>query len=886
MIIQRVVNRIKSYQCSLIFYSLVLFFILPLVACPLWGQVVQKKHLTPTEYDLWGETKVDKISPDENWASYKISYQNGVDTMFVRHLIHKERYFYITGGENSVFTKENIFICQTGDQLQILNLETRQKEIISGVTQYSYNVPTNHLLILRKENAENVLEIRSPFSSTVRKISNVTEFLASPDGRKLAFTTNLSAQNSMYLLDLKTVSVPISLTNCNAENFTGLTWHKSGNAVAFLKQSTNTVDNSLLYYTLQNNKLYELSSKTQADLPSRSFPVYDPFYKIIISDDLQNVFLTIQKSSSDTIMEGKSQVEIWNANDKWIYPQLQNYGNFEKALKVYIWQPIKKVITPLTSVQLPKVMLTADFENAVLFNPLDYEPQFEDEGPSDYYMLNLKTLEKQIFLKKQYGHKATVLLSPTGKYIAYFKEKNWWIYNISSKVHKNITAKMAVKFTAKTRILAPESLCGSPGWSIGDHEILLYDQYDIWAVSIEGNYYRRLTRGREAKINYRIAQSLDNNGSSYLYDGSKTLAFDLNSNLILHAHGEDEKTGYFVWTRKTGEQPIIYKDSFVDELKYNLNCKGILFRQQGYDLSPQLMYASLFSEPTTFYNSNPHQRKYYWGRSSLIYFQNSKGKNLKSVLIYPANYQPEKKYPMIVHIYEIQSNKVHIYTNPTLQNGAGFNASLLASEGYFVLLPDIDYVKGNPGISAMDCVQSATKKVLDLGLVEKDQIGLMGHSFGGYGTSFIASQTSMFSAIVASGGITDLNSFYFTVNQRSGQPNMWRFQSEQWNIGKSPYEDPVSYYNNSPITQAEKITAPVLIWTGKSDKQVDIHQSLEFYLALRRLGKKCIMMLYPDEGHVLTNEVNQKDSTIRVLEWFDYFLKNKQDKKWISGGIN
>jgi len=888
MLIQIAVKSKTTSPGFLTFYPIVLFllYILPLASCPLWGQSVQKKHLAPDGYGLWGEMHIDRISPDENWASFKISYQSGADTIFVRHLKHGNRYFHFAGGENSIFTKENFFICQTADQLQILNLETGQKQIISEVAQYGYIAATAQLLILRKKNAGTALEIRFPFSPAVREIPDVTEFLASPDGRYLAFSTFLNGQNSLCILDLKRIYTPKKITSCSNENFTGLTWHKSSNAFAFFKLADNPANNSLFYFTVKNEKLYELNSESQSGLASGSALVYDPFYKIVISDNLQNVFFTAQTLTSDTQTKQKSNVEIWNANDKWIYPQNLNYGNYEAALKINLWKPQNNAIKPITSVKLPKIMLMADYQNAILFNPMEYEPQFEDEGPSDFYIINLETLETQPFLKKQFGHQTTVIPSPTGKYIAYFKENNWWIYTISTKIHKNITAAMDVKFTAKTRTLAPESLCGSPGWNNGDSEILLNDQYDIWAVSVQGNYSRRLTRGRESKISFRVAKSFDTNGLSYLYDGINAASLDLNKDLILHARGEDEKTGYFLWNRLRGVKPIIYEDIFVDELKYNLNTKGILFRQQKYDLSPQVIYSSLSSETRIIHDSNPHQSKYFWGSSKLLRYQNSKGQNLKSALIYPASYEPGKKYPMVVNVYETQSNGLHIYNNPTLQNGAGFNSTILALEGYFVLLPDIVLEKGNPGISATDCVLAATKKVLEMGLVEQDKIGIIGHSFGGYEAAFIATQTSMFATAIASGGITDLNSFYFTVNQRSGKPDMWRFQSEQWNMGKTPYEDPISYYNNSPIMQAEKITAPVLLWTGKSDMQVDAHQSYEFYLALRRLGKKCIMMLYPNESHVLTDAANQKHITLKVLEWFDYFLKNNQDKKWITEGIN
>lgn len=162
--------------------------------------------------------------------------------------------------------------------------------------------------------------------------------------------------------------------------------------------------------------------------------------------------------------------------------------------------------------------------------------------------------------------------------------------------------------------------------------------------------------------------------------------------------------------------------------------------------------------------------------------------------------------------------------------------------------------------------------------------GLIGHSFGGYESAFIITQTTLFATAIASGAITDLVSFYHTVGPRSGIPDMWRL-NEQWNMGGTPHDIPIIYQNNSPIAHVGNIQKPVLLWTGKNDKQVDTHQSLEFYLALRRLKKKNIMLMYPDEGHVVTNPDNQKDITIRMIEWFNYFLKDDHSYQWIDQGI-
>lgn len=880
-------NAFAQHTCLSLFAGILflfLFFILPLVACPLWGQEGQKKHLTSSDYHLWGQAHLDKISPDENWSSYKMTYQNGNDTLFVQNIINNKTYSF-AGGDNSVFTNNSFFICQLADKLQILNLKTSQQHTITNVKGFDYCSATDHLIILTQTTDKNSsLQILSVTNGVSREIQNVSDFSLSPLGHQLVYTFALKDQTAVNLIDLSNADHSKSIVCENNDQFISYTWQSKGEAFAFLKQSAQGINTSLLYYTLQDNKLYEFNVVSRSDFPSQTIIVYDRYYKIRISDDLKSVFFAIKKQTANSGIAEKSNVEIWNTNDQWIYPYNVRMGNFANSLKIALWHPQSDVFTPVSTAKLPKIMLTGNLEHAILFNPKDYEPQFRDNGPSDFYIMNLKTFEKKVFLKKQFRHSRSPLPSPSGKFIAYFKENNWCIYDILADKHTNITAKIGVKFKAKNQTLVPESVCGSPGWSIHDREILIYDQYDIWAVTPDGNSFRRLTRGRESNIIFRIAAFPGRLGLNKIYDGLKAETYDLNEGLLLRAEGADGQTGYYKWKSAVGAEPIIYADSYVDELNYAAKKEKLFFRQQKFDMPPQLMF-SKNGGVTSFYKSNPQHQKYFWGYSELFEYQNSKKQNLKGVLFYPAEYDPAKKYPMIVNIYELQSGELHMYSNPTWHNENGFNPTLFTSEGYFVLLPDIVYEKENPGISATDCVLSATQKIIDSGKINPSQIGLMGHSWGGYETAFIISQTNLFSAAVPSGAITDLNSFYFTVSQSSGKPDMWRFEDEEWNMGKTPFEAPLSYARNSPLVHAEKVTVPLLLWTGKDDKQVDTHQSMEYYLALRRLGKKSIMLLYPDEGHVISNPSKQKDVTTRILQWFDYFLKGKKTSQWIIDGM-
>lgn len=861
---------------------------MPLVACPLWGQEGQKRNLTPEDYHLWGLLSLNKISPDEQWASYTMSYENNIDTLFVRSIDTHKTYSYPLV-QFSAFTKDNFFISLNDNGLKIQNLKYSTLENISTANQFSYSSLTDNLILsLSAENSTNELIIRTPAGKILQRVANVTKFSLSPDEKHLAYATFSNNLYSAMLLDLKQLSKEEFLLINSKDNLDGFTWQKEGKAIAFVGKSQDPAKNKLFYYTITDDKFSELNSAGLSNLETDTYIAADHTLKLTISDDMRKVFFTTKINSTVPENKGSSDVEIWNGNDKFLTVNRQENNNAATIPRTALWVPLSDFVAPITTEELPKMMLTGDQQSVILFNPDQYQPKiFNQIGFADLYMLNLNTFEKKIFLKKQESNLIYVIPSPTGRYISYFKDNNWWVYNIASDSHHNITAKLKTKFTAEDGFYSIiGNTCTIAGWNKEDNDIVLYDQYDLWAIKPDGSASRRLTNGREINTRYRLSY---NHGIRYfkvIYDAFKIESIDLGKELILHGQGDNGQMGYFKWDKNSGLKPIVYTDSHVDQLMYVSGKKNILFyREQKFDLSPKIMLKRNHLAPVPFFQSNLQQKKFHWGRSELIEYQNTKGKKIKGVLRYPANYDPNKKYPMIVIIYEQQNSQHHKYVNPTLYNEEGENDNIWSTQGYFVLRPDIIIENNHPGISALDCVTAAIRNVIDRDIINPKKIGLMGHSFGGYETSFIVTQTNLFAAAIPSSGITDLTSFYFTMAKDFSYPNMNRFETVSWKIKKSPFEAPENFYENSPIVHADKIITPLLIWSGKSDNNVDPHQSMELYFALRSLGKKCIMLLYPDEGHGIFKPDNRIDMNERIQQWFGYYLKDNLPAKWINDGI-
>lgn len=216
----------------------------------------------------------------------------------------------------------------------------------------------------------------------------------------------------------------------------------------------------------------------------------------------------------------------------------------------------------------------------------------------------------------------------------------------------------------------------------------------------------------------------------------------------------------------------------------------------------------------------------------------------------------------------------------------GSNTRLLIEKDYFVFLPDTVVDERGPGTAALDCVHSALDILEQFSYIDKTKIGLVGHSFGGYETNFIATHSDRFTTYISGAGVSHLTSRYYLYNQDYGYIEYSKIENSQYAMKLRFSEAKEKYIQNNPVYFADKIHAPILIWAGMKDRNVPYEQSLAFYIALLRERKEVIAMLYPNQGHAFDSESREaKDLNIRSLQWWDYFLKDKKEIKWINEQI-
>jgi dipeptidyl aminopeptidase/acylaminoacyl peptidase len=279
-------------------------------------------------------------------------------------------------------------------------------------------------------------------------------------------------------------------------------------------------------------------------------------------------------------------------------------------------------------------------------------------------------------------------------------------------------------------------------------------------------------------------------------------------------------------------------------------------------------------------DANPQQSQFVWGRSELIEYTNADGKNLRATLIKPENFDPARKYPLMVYIYEQLTDGLHRYVAPA--PGTSINATRYVSHGYLVLMPDIVYDTGYPGESAYKCVIPAVQTVVSMGFVDPARIGIQGHSWGGYQITYLITRTNMFRAVEAGASVSNMISAYGGIRWGSGLSRAFQYEKTQSRIGGPPWDNTLEYIENSPIFWVEKVRTPYLTIHNDEDDAVPWYQGIEFFSAMRRLGKEAYLFVYNGEKHGLRQRDNQKHWTVHMDEFFDYYLLGAPKPRWMD----
>ncbi|MCF8224062.1 MAG: prolyl oligopeptidase family serine peptidase [Bacteroidales bacterium] len=884
-----------------------------------------KKVLNVDDYDRWSRITSVELSDNGSWMSYAYSPNDGDDTLYIKNISSGKVYSdeYCTSPEFSNDSKWVIYKRELQDKKAeklrkskkpvyakgvLLELESGNKTEWDKTDEIEFS-PGSGFVVIKKEKGKDKqggadLLLKNLSTGALMNIGNVDEYKFNKKSTYLAYTVNAedNAGNGLYLMDLK--SSKLIALDTDTLLYSKLTWDdemlydeergQKGTAIAVLKgNKPDSLEQRI-------NKLLVFSNINKAD-PERL--IYDPaadnnfpgdyvlseMGKLAFSLDNKRMMIGIKeqekvkKMSRDTI----PNVDVWHWDDEQIQ-SVQKVRNRYTSRSTYdaILHLDKLSFVQIESDDMRNSYVNRNADRIIGANPKPYIADTNwGGGYSDYYMIDPATGDKKL-VEKKIGR--VMGLSPDGNHFLYFKNGHFYDYDLAAEKLSNISENVKVSFMDIEEDHPYENPSyGLAGWSADKKTVFLNHQYDLWAVSLDGSGGYNLTGnyGTDNKIRFRFNRAP---GRRYRIISGTTMKnpyLDLEEDLYLTAFGKwSKKSGYF--ELKDGKDPeeLIFEDASYGRLTQAEDADRFIFTRQTFVDFPDYYTVDLrFRKPERMTNANPQQAEYKWGRRILVEYENKHGDKLQGTLTLPADYEEGKKYPMLVYFYEKMSDRHHSYSMPRYDDRP--HMSTYASNGYLVLMPDIQYYEGKPGWNALDCITAATQKVIDKGYADPEHIGLQGHSWGGYQSSFILTQTDMFACVVTGAPVTNLTSMYNILYKNSGTNNHGIFEKGQVRMGKGMFDDMENYIAQSPVQNAPGIKTPFMILHGTVDGAVDWNQGLEFYNAARRLGKEVILLSYPDENHHLANKYNQIDFQVRMKQFFDHYLMDKPAPEWMKKGI-
>lgn len=892
-------------------YSLILLFTISSFT-QLFSQ--NKPTLKVEEYQEWQNlSRSSWLSDDGSWAAYQVSLLNENDTLYIASTTGDQRHKFAFAN-NPKFSPNGKWLAfaqgispekeekmkekkqPVENDMVLLNLETGEKETITGISSFELSKDSKYVVLSTYAPKDSKLPgkdliVRNLDTGWSRNIGNVSEWGINDQGDLLAYIIDAEKKrgNGVELFNLE--KNQISFLVSDTTTFKKLKWEKEQSALTFLqafKDTAFTEENHRVYaYNNldENTEVQVLDPAIHQDFPKgmRIRETYTPYW----SKDLKRIFIgiddwqAIEKETKDSTetkakksaAEKVPDMEVWHWKDANIIPrQRKTYNRDKDATYLSVWNTQKDNFVQIETEQIKDASMVGDGAAMVLIHKTPYEPQFRLEH-ADVYIADAQSGSRKLAMKKFpvtnfYGS------SPDGQYLLYFKDKHWYSYEVATGEHRNLTEKIEVPFW-NTRYDGPRDILppvGRGGWLKDDAELLLYDEYDVWAFKPDGSGHRKLTDGKKNELVYRM-QRMD-----------EERYFDPAKPMFMSVFGDKTKESGYVRIDPNGK---VLDEMVLDKRVRNLlkakDADVYSYYAESYTDSPDLFVTNnKLSDGRQVSNTNPQQDNYAWGKTELIDYKNADGKQLQGLLHYPANYEKGKKYPMITYIYERRTDSKNNYQAPS--DRSAYNFTHYVQNDYFVFQPDIIYKTNHPGESAVDCVVPAVKKVLKTGMIDKDKVGIMGHSWGAYQSSFLVTQTDIFSAAVAGAPLTNMISMYNSIYWNSGTPDQQIFETSQGRL-REPYWNLMDeYIANSPIFQAQNIKTPLLMTFGDQDGAVDYHQGIEMYITMRRLSKPLIMLLYAGENHGLRKKENRKDYFNKVTAFFDHHLKGKEPEDWITSG--
>jgi len=908
-----------------------------------------KPTLTPADYDQFESVGAAAarggLSPDGKWLAYSITRIGGDNELRIASVSGTsvtDAPRVVAFGTQATFTSNSQWLAYAIGQseaeqerlrtarqpiqrkLGLLNLATKTETIIDGVEQFAFDRTGQSIAMKRYAPVAagaapapappaggrggapaapaaavgTTLMVRDLATGTTTTFGNVSEFAwqASDSGRFLAMVISAEGQagNGIHLFN--PVTSVLRVLDASAADYSALVWRADSSDLLALRSKTEDKHEGPTQVALAWTSVGQPGEKALTlDPTAGSLPPTQRLVTFRRPSWIEGgngagamVLLGVAdwkekpaapeggRGGRGTPAPEKPDVDVWHWNDAIVMARqkLSVAADNRRNLPA-VWHPASSKLVVVGKSFDEQVSPIRGTQMALVS---EYTPYLMERsigrGAADVLLADLTTGTRTPLKTRVTGFPSA---SPGGKYVIYGEGGHYWTINLATKAITNITRAVKTTFVdTESDATSPEKpMFGIGGWTADDAAVVLYDKFDLWKVTPDGATATRLTDGAADQVRHRY-QRIDPDEDTVNTSSGYLSLFGVRS----------KKSGYGTLGATTSR--LVWLDKSVGGLAKASGADVFAYTVQGADDSPDIFLSGPgLTSASQATNTNTFLSKYAWGRAELVeYTVQPKGQpkmTLQGSLYYPANYEPGKKYPMVVYLYEKLSDGLHRFTPPSERDY--YNGSALTQQGYFYFQPDIVFQPREPGVSVVECVTAAVKKVVDMGVVDAAKVGVMGHSWGGFDAMYLATHTTIFAAAVSGAGISDLISNYGNHHWSSGIAETDHIETGQQRMVVPLYEDLQAYIRNSAVFGISTMTTPLLLETGDNDGTVYWHQSVELYNIARRAKKNVVMLVYNNEDHGLRVKKNQIDYHRRIGAWFAHYLKGEPAPTWITSGV-
>lgn len=863
------------------------------------------KSLTVDDLVTWQRITDREISDNGKWVACKMEPWEGDATVYL---------YAAQGQETATFSPADKFafsassgylvVTQTPgkstvDSLKVLKTKedkmpmntlviysvAGKKETIDSLKTFKLADEADWIAYQRGRK-DSTLYVRSLDGSKTFQFPTVTDFQFAKKSGMLYYTSAAEGEAGIFTLNPEKGSP--ALIKEGKGVFKQTTFDEKGERLAFLYCADKDSSYKALSLWLSE---HNAPAKEIATRGNKAFPaewVINENGMLQFSKSASRLFFgtSPEPRQKDTtqLAENRPNVQVWSWDEPVQYT-VQNYNKEKDLKKSYqaVYNLGNGSIFQLANEELPNIQLGNEGDAALALlstsRPYSLSSMWEARTRSDYYTVSLDNGERKQIAQADYGR---FRLSPQGKYAYWYGETDSCWYTIAlaeGKRYRLTTPESFPAWDEENDVPNHPYAHGAAGWTANDQNLLIYDRYDIWKFdpTAATSPINLTVNGRKEKLSYRLEQ-LD----------KEARFIDLGKPQLLKGFNETTK-GYGFYNERlsapAAPKTLLAGNYMLRSINKAKNTDDVIYTMETFQQYPDIHYSTLaFKKSVQLTHGDKQQEGFIWGTAELVSWISLDGRPLEGVVYKPANFDPNKKYPMMVNFYERNSETLYNYRMPEPHRST-IDYHLYNSNEYVIFNPDIRYVDGYPGESCYNCLMPGITMMIAKGYINEKGIGAQGHSWGGYQVAYLATRTNLFSAIESGAPVVNMFSAYGGIRWGSGMARSFQYEHTQSRLGATPWSSPLRYLENSPLFTMDKVQTPILIMHNDADGHVPWYQGIEYFVAMKRLGKPCWLLNYTGEPHWPMHMANRIDFQRRMFQFFNHYLKNQKMPKWMSEGV-